>query len=337
MAEAPRLGLCSSGRPKPPAGTQKLAGTPWCAFRRERFIGAGKNPRPRKSALHSREAASRQSFGQAASTRVAAPSMRLSVSPRNRRRESAHLKLKLGDDGRLDGKGETAPRRDRDGPVHRRPPVVLTALALHAPALLRPHEEAAGPPEPVIPVLIMPRVPPAAARLGRTAPADPAAPPPAAPELAAPDDRALRAAGQRSRGAGPSGPARPGRRTLTAASEARSPSMRARRCAAAVGCANAEPAGPDREERRTVRGRAAAGGCGPPPIRDRRRRRQGQRLGRRGSAARKPTMRYMRSAGPSGTRAQGLAPTAPPSVAATTCPVRRPRASARRSAATSQH
>lgn len=38
--------------------------------------------------------------------------------------------------------------------------VVLTALALHAPMLVRPHEEA-GPPEPVIPVLIMPRVPPA--------------------------------------------------------------------------------------------------------------------------------------------------------------------------------
>ena len=38
--------------------------------------------------------------------------------------------------------------------------VVLTALALHAPMLVQPHEEA-GPPEPVIPVLIMPRTPPA--------------------------------------------------------------------------------------------------------------------------------------------------------------------------------
>jgi hypothetical protein len=37
--------------------------------------------------------------------------------------------------------------------------VVLTALALHAPMLVRPREEA-GPPEPVIPVLIMPRTPP---------------------------------------------------------------------------------------------------------------------------------------------------------------------------------
>jgi hypothetical protein len=37
--------------------------------------------------------------------------------------------------------------------------VVLTALWLHAPRLLRPHEDA-GPPEPVIPVLIMPRAPP---------------------------------------------------------------------------------------------------------------------------------------------------------------------------------
>jgi hypothetical protein len=38
--------------------------------------------------------------------------------------------------------------------------VVLTVLALHAPKLTRPYE-LAGPPEPVIPVLIMPRTPPA--------------------------------------------------------------------------------------------------------------------------------------------------------------------------------
>jgi len=38
--------------------------------------------------------------------------------------------------------------------------VVLTLLALHAPKLARPHEQA-GPPEPVIPVLILPRTPPA--------------------------------------------------------------------------------------------------------------------------------------------------------------------------------
>jgi hypothetical protein len=38
--------------------------------------------------------------------------------------------------------------------------VVLTALALHGPKLFQPYEEA-GPPEPVIPVLIMPRTPPA--------------------------------------------------------------------------------------------------------------------------------------------------------------------------------
>jgi hypothetical protein len=38
--------------------------------------------------------------------------------------------------------------------------VVLTALALHAPRLTIPHEEA-GPPEPIIPILIMPRTPPA--------------------------------------------------------------------------------------------------------------------------------------------------------------------------------
>jgi hypothetical protein len=39
--------------------------------------------------------------------------------------------------------------------------VVLTALALHAPKLTVPREEA-GPPEPIIPILIMPRTPPAA-------------------------------------------------------------------------------------------------------------------------------------------------------------------------------
>jgi hypothetical protein len=38
--------------------------------------------------------------------------------------------------------------------------VVLTALALHAPKLAIPREEA-GPPEPIIPILIMPRTPPA--------------------------------------------------------------------------------------------------------------------------------------------------------------------------------
>jgi len=38
--------------------------------------------------------------------------------------------------------------------------VVLTALALHAPKLVIPREQA-GPPEPIIPILIMPRTPPA--------------------------------------------------------------------------------------------------------------------------------------------------------------------------------
>jgi hypothetical protein len=38
--------------------------------------------------------------------------------------------------------------------------VVLTVLALHAPRLRTPPDELAGPPEPIIPVLILPRVPP---------------------------------------------------------------------------------------------------------------------------------------------------------------------------------
>lgn len=63
--------------------------------------------------------------------------------------------------------------------------VVLTLLAFHAPKLMRPHEQA-GPPEPVIPVLIMPRTPPAPPGAEKPAPIRlhrrqlrPGAPPPA--------------------------------------------------------------------------------------------------------------------------------------------------------------
>ena len=44
--------------------------------------------------------------------------------------------------------------------------VVLTALWLHSPRLVRPHEDA-GPPEPIIPILILPRTPPPAPGSGR--------------------------------------------------------------------------------------------------------------------------------------------------------------------------
>jgi len=47
--------------------------------------------------------------------------------------------------------------------------VVLTALALHAPTLFIPAEPS-GPPEPIIPVLLVPRLPPPAAGVG-TSPA----------------------------------------------------------------------------------------------------------------------------------------------------------------------
>jgi hypothetical protein len=44
--------------------------------------------------------------------------------------------------------------------------LLLTALWVHSPRLFRPHEQA-GPPEPIIPVLIMPRTPPAAVGAGQ--------------------------------------------------------------------------------------------------------------------------------------------------------------------------
>lgn len=70
--------------------------------------------------------------------------------------------------------------------------VVLSVLALHAPKLMRPHEEA-GPPEPVIPVLIMPRAPPAPPGAEKPAPIRlhrrqlrPGAPPPPVEPLVTP-------------------------------------------------------------------------------------------------------------------------------------------------------
>jgi hypothetical protein len=56
--------------------------------------------------------------------------------------------------------------------------VVLTILALQAPTLRIP-PQVSGPPEAIIPILILPRVP-AARRLQHPSRADPAAPPAAA-------------------------------------------------------------------------------------------------------------------------------------------------------------
>jgi hypothetical protein len=72
--------------------------------------------------------------------------------------------------------------------------VLVTALWLHAPKLVRPHEDA-GPPEPIIPILIMPRTPPPAPgtgvkpkpiRLHRRQLHPELAPPPEVPPLVAP-------------------------------------------------------------------------------------------------------------------------------------------------------
>lgn len=94
-------------------------------------------------------------FGGASRQRPPADGRIATKSPRD-----AVLTLKLEGDGRLMARA----RRRRNATAmalsivaHA---VVLTALALHAPTLFRPYEEA-GPPEPVIPVLIMPRTPPA--------------------------------------------------------------------------------------------------------------------------------------------------------------------------------
>jgi hypothetical protein len=73
--------------------------------------------------------------------------------------------------------------------------VVVTALWLHAPKLVRPHEDA-GPPEPIIPILILPRTPPPAPgsgqkpqpiRLHRRQLHPELPPPPEVPALVAPE------------------------------------------------------------------------------------------------------------------------------------------------------
>lgn len=72
----------------------------------------------------------------------------------------ADLTLKLEGDGRLMARAKGRRNATAMALSIVAHVVVLTALALHAPVLFQPYEEA-GPPEPVIPVLIMPRTPPA--------------------------------------------------------------------------------------------------------------------------------------------------------------------------------
>ena len=73
---------------------------------------------------------------------------------------TAVLTLKLGGDERLMRRAKRRRNATAMALSIVAHAVVLTALALHAPTLMKPYEEA-GPPEPVIPVLIMPRTPPA--------------------------------------------------------------------------------------------------------------------------------------------------------------------------------
>ena len=85
--------------------------------------------------------------------------------------------------------------------------LLLTGLWLHAAKLVRPHEDA-GPPEPIIPVLILPRTPPPAPgstekprpiRLHRRQLHPEIAPPPEVPPLVAPRAPAQEAASAAAR------------------------------------------------------------------------------------------------------------------------------------------
>ena len=141
---------------------KKLAGTPVRRSGGKRLIGPGKNPRPRKSALHSREAPIRQcarvwrirgkrghefAFWARPFWAEAFRGTRSTMSAVRRRRSIA---IAVG-----------------SGAVHA---LVLTLVALHAPQL-KVLPSTSGPPQAVIPVLIVPRVPPPHA--SRSAPAPP--------------------------------------------------------------------------------------------------------------------------------------------------------------------
>jgi len=120
--------------------------------------------------------------------------------------------------------------------------VLLVAVALHAPSLVIP-PETGGPPEPIIPVLLMPKTPPAPA--GRPAPIrlhrrpQPfALPPPIAPLPVPPAVQ-------------PSRPAPPGPVAIHPAPLPESPKtdLRATLRASPVGCANPDAVGLTRAER----------------------------------------------------------------------------------------
>jgi hypothetical protein len=119
---------------------------------------------------------------------------------------------------------------------------LLIVLAMQAPVLRAPPEEAAGPPEPIIPILLMPRLPPSGAqkpqplRLHRR-PQPFAGPPPLAPLPVPP--------------VAPSRPAGPGPVTIHPAPLPEGPKsdLRATLRVSPIGCANPELLSPSERDR----------------------------------------------------------------------------------------
>ncbi|RAK55063.1 flagellar biosynthesis protein FlhF [Phenylobacterium soli] len=123
--------------------------------------------------------------------------------------------------------------------------VLLTAVALHAPSLFIPHESR-GPPEPIIPILLMPRTPPAPRAAGvapapirlhrrqlRYAPKELPVPP-----LHVPEPKTQ-----------PASPAPPVFRPAPLPRGGQKEELRLTLRRSAIGCANPEAAGLSREER----------------------------------------------------------------------------------------
>lgn len=135
--------------------------------------------------------------------------------------------------------------------------VLLVVLALHAPTLIAPRE-AAGPPEPVIPVLLIPRVPPAATRAASERSGvvrlhrrglQPPSPEPSVEPLPAPPRRAAAEAALAAPGTAPPAPMAEGLRE----------DLRAALRRGGIGCANPQAANLTRAEREACEERLGAG------------------------------------------------------------------------------
>jgi hypothetical protein len=122
---------------------------------------------------------------------------------------------------------------------------LLIVLAIQAPTLRAPAEESAGPPEPIIPVLLLPRLPPtenrppAPLRLHRRPQRNAEAPPPIPPLPVPP--------------VAPSRPAPPGPVTVHPAPLPEGPKsdLRTTLRGSAIGCANPELLSPEERDRCT--------------------------------------------------------------------------------------